>query len=168
MEKGWQPTSLFLPGKFHGQRSLVGYCSWGHNESHMTEGLTLSLSFNLWCLEYVMLCGKKNFADRIKFIKLKEITLSSPDGPNLFNWACDSKEISLQLGAERCSRKVGGREEIQIMREPTHHCWISKGLSTEEGEIPWRREWQSTLVFLPGESHGQRSLAGYSPWGGKL
>ena len=32
-----------------------------------------------------MLCGKKNFADRIKFIKLKEITLSSPDGPNLFN-----------------------------------------------------------------------------------
>ena len=30
---------------------------------------------------------------------------------------------------------------------------------------PWRREWQSTLVFLPGEFHGQRSLAGYRPWG---
>ena len=30
---------------------------------------------------------------------------------------------------------------------------------------PWRREWQPTPVFLPGESHGQRSLAGYSPWG---
>ena len=29
----------------------------------------------------------------------------------------------------------------------------------------WRREWQPTLVFLPGESHGQRSLAGYSLWG---
>jgi len=28
------------------------------------------------------------------------------------------------------------------------------------GKILWRREWQSTLVFLPGESHGQRSLAG--------
>ena len=35
------------------------------------------------------------------------------------------------------------------------------------GKIPWRRTWQSTLVFLPGESHGQRSLAGYSLWGGK-
>ena len=30
-------------------------------------------------------------------------------------------------------------------------------------EDPWRRAWQPTLVFLPGESHGQRSLVGYSP-----
>ena len=35
------------------------------------------------------------------------------------------------------------------------------------GKIPWRRTWQPTPVFLPGESYGQRSLAGYSPWGGK-
>ena len=32
---------------------------------------------------------------------------------------------------------------------------------------PWRREWQPTPVFLPEESHGQRSLVGYSPWGHK-
>ena len=32
------------------------------------------------------------------------------------------------------------------------------------GKIPWRRTWQPTPEFLPGESHGQRSLAGYSPW----
>ena len=31
--------------------------------------------------------------------------------------------------------------------------------------IPWRRELLPTPGFLPGESHGQRSLAGYSPWG---
>ena len=30
-------------------------------------------------------------------------------------------------------------------------------------KIPWRRKWQPTPVFLPGESHGQRSPAGYSP-----
>ena len=30
--------------------------------------------------------------------------------------------------------------------------------------IPWRREWQPIPVFLPGESHEQRSLVGYSPW----
>ena len=29
---------------------------------------------------------------------------------------------------------------------------------------PWRRKWQPIPVFLPGESHGQRSLGGYSPW----
>ena len=34
-------------------------------------------------------------------------------------------------------------------------------------KIPWRREWQSTPVLLPGEFHGQRSLVGYSPWGPK-
>ena len=33
------------------------------------------------------------------------------------------------------------------------------------GKIPWRRKWQPIPVFLPGESHGQRSLAGYSPRG---
>ena len=31
------------------------------------------------------------------------------------------------------------------------------------GKIPWRRKWQPTPVLLPGESHGQRSLAGYGP-----
>ena len=32
-------------------------------------------------------------------------------------------------------------------------------------EDPWRREWQPTPVFLPGEFHGQKSLEGYSLWG---
>ena len=32
----------------------------------------------------------------------------------------------------------------------------------------WRRKWQPTPVFLPGESLGQRSLVGYSPWGHKI
>ena len=39
---------MILPGKSHGQRSLVGYCLWGHTESYKTERLTLSVlgSFN--------------------------------------------------------------------------------------------------------------------------
>jgi len=41
--------------------------------------------------------------------------------------------------------------------------WETQFLSLEK--IPWRKEWQPTPVFLPGEFHGQRSLAGYSPWG---
>ena len=35
------------------------------------------------------------------------------------------------------------------------------------GKIPWRKAWQPTPVLLPGESHGQRSLVGHSPWGCK-
>ena len=34
-------------------------------------------------------------------------------------------------------------------------------------KIPWRRKWQPTVAFLPGKFHGQRNLAGYSPWGHK-
>ena len=40
-----------------------------------------------------------------------------------------------------------------------------QGFDSWVGKIPWRREWQPTPVFLPGEFQGQRSLAGYSPRG---
>ena len=42
------------------------------------------------------------------------------------------------------------------MREIWFDPWVRK--------IPWRRKWQSTPLFLPEKSHGQRSLVGYSPW----
>ena len=45
------------------------------------------------------------------------------------------------------------------MRETQVRSWV--------GKITWRRKWQSTPVLLPGKSHGQRSLVGYSPWGRK-
>ena len=45
-------------------------------------------------------------------------------------------------------------------------CW-RPGFDLWVGKISWRRAWQPTLLFLPGKPHGQRSLAGYSPWGCK-
>ena len=41
--KKWQPTPVFLPGKFHGQRSLAGYSSWGCKESGTIEQLNKAL-----------------------------------------------------------------------------------------------------------------------------
>ena len=41
------------------------------------------------------------------------------------------------------------------------------GFAPWVGKVHWRRAWQPTPGFLPGESHGQRSLVGYSPWGRK-
>ena len=38
------------------------------------------------------------------------------------------------------------------------------GFSHWVGKIPWKMEWLPTSIFRPGKSHGQRSLAGYSPW----
>ena len=42
-------------------------------------------------------------------------------------------------------------------REPGFDPWA--------GKIPWKRKWEPTPIFLPGKSHRQRSLEGYSPWG---
>ena len=52
-------------------------------------------------------------------------------------------------------------------KESTCQCRRPKrwGLNPWVGKVPWRRAWQLTPVFLPGESDGQRSLVGYSPLG---
>ena len=54
-------------------------------------------------------------------------------------------------------------------KEPTGKCRIHKRHRFDQwvGKMPWGRPWQPTPVLLPGESHGQRSLVGYSPWGHK-
>ena len=44
---------------------------------------------------------------------------------------------------------------------------ISKRCGFDPRKIPWRRKWQPAPVFLPGKSHEQRPLVGYSPWGHK-
>ena len=54
-------------------------------------------------------------------------------------------------------------------KKPTCQCRRHKshGFDPCVRKVPWRRKWQPTPVFLPGESHGQRSLAWCSPWGCK-
>ena len=44
---------------------------------------------------------------------------------------------------------------------------MGHGFDPWVGKILWRRKWQPTPVFLPGKSHGQRSMVGCSPWGRK-
>ena len=48
-------------------------------------------------------------------------------------------------------------------------AWNERDLGSipGSGRFPWRKKWQPTPVLLPGESHGWRSLLGYSPWGCK-
>ena len=50
-------------------------------------------------------------------------------------------------------KNLPARQQIRVSP------WVRK--------IPWGREWQPTPGFLPGGSHGQRNLEGYSPWGRK-
>ena len=53
----------------------------------------------------------------------------------------------------------GGKESAYSVGELGLIPWV--------GKIPWRREWLPTLISLPGEFHGQKSLAGDSPWSPK-
>ena len=69
------------------------------------------------------------------------------------NWLYN---LSTTLGFPWCCR---GKESACQYRRCGFRPWV--------GKIPWRREWQPTPGLLPRESRGQRSLAGYSPWGCK-
>ena len=61
--KQWQPTPVLLPGKSHGQRSLVGCSPWGREESDMTE--RLHFTFHFHALEKVMATHSSVLAWRI-------------------------------------------------------------------------------------------------------
>ena len=62
-----------------------------------------------------------------------------------------------------------GFQDIASGKESAYQCKRYKRhrFNPWVGKIPWNREWQPSLVFLPGKFHGQRSLAAYSPWGHK-
>ena len=79
---------------------------------------------------------------------------------------------------------IGCNGKLRVLWVITYlnkHTWLPKWLTGKDfacqcrkyrfhpwvGKIPWRRKWQPTPLFLPGESHRQRSLEDYSPWGRK-
>ena len=75
---------------------------------------------------------------------------------------CLGQEDSLKKGSLPTPVFLGfpGGSNLPLMgKRPGFDPWV--------GKIPWSRAWQSTPVFLPGESHGRRSLVGYSPQGRK-
>ena len=54
---------------------------------------------------------------------------------------------------------------LVVKNVPANAGDMRHGFSPWTGKVPRRKAWEPTPVFLPGESHGQRSLIGYSPWG---
>ena len=74
----------------------------------------------------------------------------------------DLNEKEVQKGGDIC---IGASQvALVIISLPgweLQETWVQSWV----GKIPWRRKWQPTSVFLPGESHGQRSLEGLHPTG---
>ena len=85
------------------------------------------------------------------------------------NWVTNTLTLYIEHGSRAGIWVIWGFPGGDSSEDPSCQCrthkrhwfypWVRK--------IPWRRAWQPTPVFLPGESHGQRSLVGYSPWGRK-
>ena len=68
-------------------------------------------------------------------------------------------DIYIYMWNDRVSLVAQSVKNLPAVQETGFDPWVRK--------IPWWGAWQPTPVFWPGESHGQRSLAGYSPWGHK-
>ena len=85
----------------------------------------------------------------------------SPQGqvPGIWDHPCtlEPEGINPTGQLQEVPRWLCRKESACSAGDGEFHPWI--------GKIPWRRAWQPPPVLLPGESHGQRSLAGYSPWG---
>ena len=139
----WQPALVFLLGKFHGQRSLVG-------NSHGAVGSWTQLSDWHSTAQYphneILLGNKKEWStDTCCNIDLEKIYAE---------W----KKLIIELGFPGGS--VGKEFTCSVWdclqyRRAGFNPWIRK--------FPWRRKWQPPLVFLSGKFLGQRSVAGSSP-----
>ena len=81
------------------------------------------------------------------------VSRTQEDLPAPWNTARGSWPSLISQGLPRW---LSGKESTCQCRKCGFDPWVRK--------IPWRRKWQPTSVFLHGKSHGQRSLAGYSPW----
>ena len=85
---------------------------------------------------------------------------------------CQSSPVLREAtgGSRSCS--IGGSTKLRGLpqwcsdKESVCEC-RRVGFDPWVGKIPWRRKWQPIPICLPGKSHGQRNLMGYSPWGHK-
>ena len=73
-------------------------------------------------------------------------------------WDCEESDMT-----ELLSTHYWGFPRSSVSKESA--CNAGPGFHPWVGHISWRRKWQPAPVFLPGKSHGQKSLAGYHPRG---
>ena len=100
--------------------------------------------------------GNGPLAVSLRHLQIQLLSLLGDVNPSICVWIV--VDLCCQLGRELGASLMAHMVKIHLQcRRPGFHPWVER--------IPWRREWQPTPVFLPGEFHGQRSLAGCGPWG---
>ena len=88
--KKWHPPPVFLPGKFHGQRSLASYSPWGHKESDTTEHMNIyggsgtELRSHMHCIVITIILGESNYY--YAHLIGEERGLENFQGHRIFQW----------------------------------------------------------------------------------
>ena len=125
--------------------------------------LRCSVMSNLILLARILEWAAISFSRDLPDPGIKPVSLTSPALASGFftERVIGRKARGLQTEEIACKCQTWLRQSSVCLRcrRPRFDPWVWK--------IPWRRKWQSALVLLPGKSHGQRSLVGYSPWGRK-
>ena len=146
----WHPTPVLLPGKSHGQRSLVGCSPWGCSESD-TAG-RLHFHFSLSCI------GEGN-GNPLQCSCLENTRDRGVWWAAIYRVAQSRTRLKRLSSSSEIPRWFSGKESACQYRRHKR-CgfdpWVRKS--------PWWRKWKPTPVFLSRKVHGQRSRVGYSPW----
>ena len=147
--RAWQSTPVFLPGESPWTKDPGGIQSMG--SQRVRHNWATKHNTVLW-----------NYVVNTQSLASKDPVLQSPMllwFKNFYNLAL----MSTEMRGLCCTRPLlwwlSGEETACQWRRHGFDHWVRK--------IPWRRKWQPIPVFLPGKSHGERSLEGCSPWGRK-
>ena len=140
----WQPTLVSLPGKFHGQRSLVGYSPWGHQESDMTEHTHTHTGLK-WALNWRLDSYKKSSRD------------TEPEGRTPQGACCCPGTKLCPTVCSPMDRSIPGFPVLQYFPEfaQTYVHWISDAIQPSHPLLPpspsiflaFLTHWKSIRVF---------------------
>ena len=138
-----QTQVSLLAGKF--------FTSWATREAQRKQKKIIKIAENNAILK------KRENNRENKWNQFKLVLWKDRQNWQTFSWTDQKKKKQIEkIQIIGLPRGLNGKESTCPWRRHGFNLWARK--------IPWRRKWQPIPVSLPGKSHGQRSLAGYSPW----
>ena len=172
--RGWDgfcPHNLFNPDKvFQTVNALSkSWLNWIKSESEgLVPAIFPSQELNLmgFYSRQPTWSPRRNCWPWTRTRRTCNLSMRSPRAPSMATWRTNCSLAGQWLPSHRVSTQELGFPGGLDCKEFTCNSG-DPGLIPGLGRSFWRREGQPTPVFLPGESHGRRSLAGYSPWGFK-
>ena len=136
-------------------------------ESPIPYMINLQLKKSWYTMLLLSSPNVRNYSSSQKLLKFHRAFCGK--NPNLDTSEQNPKQTFSKQDTECLSRLIlyyglPGGSDIKL---PNCNAAVQETYVACVGNIPWRREWLPTPLLLPGESHEQRSLADYSPWGCK-